>query len=512
MALGFLILVLIGLNAFSYVQKEKAPDNEINPNRSTYNVGATGTRAFYDLLKESGRNPSRWQKPSTALLNYEADSPATLVVIGKVQRDFEEEEVESLLKWVSGGGTLVLIDRQPPKELVRTTAAWEVLALEGDVPFFNLDPSNQQQMTAGTDAAKPSQPTLFTEKVNAVQPSRFTSSVDFSRLSQEEAQKRNQERKIVKSPFRRIGVPAPPRPTPAPVKTAGDDEKNVPEEFEDPSGPKAGPGQLPAKETGSGSGSGSGSAEPGNREIIIQQAPPSVPPAASAEKTEGLTAPVVHLNLREKNLLVDFPYGDGRIVFLADPYIVSNSGISLVDNAQLAINVVSSRPGIVAFDEYHQGYGANNNRLINYFEGTPVLAFIWQFAVLVGLVFLVRGRRFARPLPAPEPNRLSKLEYVSAMAELQQRTGAFDLAMENIYKDFRRRVARLTGVDNFTTSRQRLAALIAERSRFSSDQIDQLMSKCEDIMHGEPTNKKEIVELTRGLREIETELGLQRRR
>ncbi|MDQ3180706.1 MAG: hypothetical protein M3Q33_09320, partial [Acidobacteriota bacterium] len=80
--------------------------------------------------------------------------------------------------------------------------------------------------------------------------------------------------------------------------------------------------------------------------------------------------------------------------------------------------------------------------MLAYSAGTPFVAIFLQFAVLVGLVLFSNSRRFARPLPENEPNRLSKLEYVSAMAELQQRTRAFDLAIENIYTDFRRRTAR----------------------------------------------------------------------
>ncbi len=98
------------------------------------------------------------------------------------------------------------------------------------------------------------------------------------------------------------------------------------------------------------------------------------------------------------------------------------------------------------------------------------------------------------------------------MAELQQRTKAFDLAIENIYTDFRRRAARLVGVDNFTTSRQDLAKLIAERTKLNYDDIENLMFKCEDIIRGEPTNKREIVQLTGRLRELEEKLGLQRRK
>ena len=123
-----------------------------------------------------------------------------------------------------------------------------------------------------------------------------------------------------------------------------------------------------------------------------------------------------------------------------------------MDNAQLAINVVASREGIIAFDEYHQGYGADSNRFFRFFAGTPVIPVFIQLALLVGLIFFSQSRRFARAVPAPEPSRLSKLEYVSAMAELQQRTKGYDLAIENIYTDFRRRVSRLVGVDALKTS------------------------------------------------------------
>jgi hypothetical protein len=116
-------------------------------------------------------------------------------------------------------------------------------------------------------------------------------------------------------------------------------------------------------------------------------------------------------------------------------------------------------------------------------------------------------------LPEDEPNRLSKLEYVAAMAELQQRTKAFDLAIENIYTDFRRRVARSFGVDNFTTKRDELARMIAERLPAEDfREIDELLRRCENIAQGEQTNKKEVLRLAGQLRELEEKLGLQRRK
>ena len=177
-----LIVALIGLNAASFVQKEKEPDNELSPNRSSYNTGATGTRAFYDLLAETGRKVTRWQEPPSALLTAGKNSPATFVIIGSVRREFEENEILALLDWVETGGKLVVIDREPNAELIKTTANWKISTIpEIRQSIFGVDPSNQTQMTDKIVAAKPVQPTIYTASINAVQPSRFASTVTLER-------------------------------------------------------------------------------------------------------------------------------------------------------------------------------------------------------------------------------------------------------------------------------------------------------------------------------------------
>lgn len=522
-ALLFLVVVLIGLNAASYVQKEKTPDSESSPNRSTFNAGATGTRAFYDLLAETGRRPVRWQESTAALLIEDKNKPQVFVVVGRTRREFDDKEIEQLLRWVSLGGKLVIIDREPPTELIKTTANWEISADADlkDLIFGAVDPSDQKQMTEKIVAAKPLQPTVYTNKVNAVQPSVYASSVSFTRFADGiatriEAKPAASPKDVFSENENYIGnsFPSPPSsssPAPQPTVSRKWARQKRESDVSEPLPPPPPPPKATVSKQGTGEGSGIGSIKP----------PPPVPPPPAADpddedeeytESPALAAPVAHLANDKKTLLADFPFGSGEIVFLTDPYIVSNNGINLVDNAQLAINLVESGTGIIAFDEFHQGYGAGANRLFNYFEGTPVAAIFLQLAVFVGLILFTQSQRFARALPENESNRLSKLEYVAAMAELQQRTRAFDLALENIYTDFRRRAARLVGADNLTASYKELARLIAERGEFNSNEIENLMFKCEDIIRGEPTNKREIVNLTVRLREIEEKLGMQRRK
>lgn len=507
-----LIVILIGLNAASYVQKEKQPDSELSPNRSTYNAGVTGTRAFYDLLAETGRKVVRWQEPPDALLNNKK-APKTFVITGNLKREVTEAEKAKLLQWVSAGGRLIVIDRAPHENLQIPTENWRLnFKSESELIFFGIDPSDVNQMTAKIDAAVPVQPTIFTKNVNSVQHSRFASTITFERFET----KNGTGSGIGSGKITQY-------PTPKPAQDY--DEEDYFSEDQLKSTPTPPPVKAPKVfQTNSNS-------EQSN--LLFQERrdfPPPPPPPPPAKKIETskdkvittdnkqlseneiISAPVLHLANKDKNLLADIPYGAGNIIYLSDPFIISNGGLRLADNVQLGINIVASTDGTIAFDEYHQGFGGNNNRLFQYFAGTPVIPIFLQILLLIVLIFFSQSRRFARPVPEPEPDRLSKLEYVSAMAELQQRTKAFDLALENIYNDFRRRVSRLFGVDNFTVTRRELANLIAERTKFDRNEVEEVLFKCEDIIHGERTNKKEVTKLAARLREFEEKLGLQRQK
>jgi len=425
------IVVLAALSAATYSQKDKTPDSEASPNRSSFNPGPTGTQAFYSLLSETGRHVTRWQQPPGTLLTAkEKDRPAVFVIVGSTRRPFEKGEADDVLAWTAAGGRLVLIDREPDPDLLKTSAQWRMALKSTDDPeILTVDPFDQSGMTRDTPAVKPVQPSVLTSGVNAIQISRFAGSVDI-------------------------------------VRDAVD-------------------GQEPDK--------------PRYR----RRSMPGAPPPADH-------APIVSVASQYANILIDAPYGEGRIVVLTDPYVIANGGIRIADNARLAVNLVATSNGIVAFDEYHQGYGTNSNRFLEFFAGTPVVAIFFQGVLIVGFLFYSQSRRFGRPLPDDEPDRLSKLEYVSAMAELQQRTKAYDLALENIYMDFRRRVSRALGLDALTVKSGEMASAIAGSITADANTVRATLFKCEEIIRGEPTNKREVTRLAGELRDTERRLGLSR--
>ncbi len=438
--------VLIAINAASYEGKDERQDTELSPNRSTYHSGATGTRGLYDFLSESGYPVMRWREVPGQLLADTRQRVQTFVIIGRTALPIEEDEVRSLVLWVERGGTLVLVDRD---SFLPGSRDWEVTPRFGDFPSLTVNPRDVAEMTENVKPMRPVQPTLLTQNVESVMPSRFAATFNFTRTN----------------------------PGTEPLAQSAQSLQES-DDFEDETTPTPEPVGPPA-------------AGP-------DQSPPVSP------------APVVHLGDSQGALLLDYPRGNGRIVILGDPYIFSNGGLSLRDNLQLAINLLTTTDGLIAFDEYHQGRGQSRNAIIGYFSGTPILPLLGQLVALTLVILWTNSRRFARPLPLKQIDRRSSLEFVASMAELQQQARAFDLAIENVYSRTRRVLARYAGME-YNSPRAEVAERVAARSSLEARPLEVLMRQCEEAINGAPVTERQSIQLVSRLREVERALGLRMR-
>jgi hypothetical protein len=459
---AIILTALVALNAISYTPVEQEADKEASPRRSTFNAGASGTKALFDFLAESGYSVTRWRDPVEQLddaRGAKLEKPHTLIVVGSTILPFKPEEGRSVLSWVAKGNRLVLIDRDSSTPLIRNGGDWLVSLSRGAYPSFNEQSGNVQEMIAGADPVQPVQPTSFVREVERVQPSRFAGLISI--------------------------VPS--------VKKAK------------------------AATKGHSDAVGEGDEDEDSATIDENPPPPARndPPPAKVKAPQGgfgvrvpeIDAPVLHLANKKGALLADYTYGAGRVVVLSDPFIVSNAGISLADNLQLAVNVITAESGLIAFDEFHQGYGANENQIAAYFRKTPILALCGQLCLVVILLVWSSGVRFGRALPLPYIDRRSNLEFVSSMAELQRRARAYDLAVENIYTRFRRVLVRFAGT-SAALPRAEVARRVAERSGLQSEGIEAVMRDAEAVINGEPIDDKQTVDLIRRMRALERELGL----
>jgi hypothetical protein len=175
------VVVLVLINAASYVKVEATPESESSPDRSSYNAGPTGTRALYEFLHESGYEVARWRESTSSLLSSTGPKPATVVIVGGTKFPFTKVEGKEILLWVESGGRLLIIDRSPQRMLLPKSGDWEVRASMTHFPWADLDPTDFEAMTREVKAVPPSQPTLVTRNIETIMPSRFASALMFVR-------------------------------------------------------------------------------------------------------------------------------------------------------------------------------------------------------------------------------------------------------------------------------------------------------------------------------------------
>lgn len=196
--LGIIITIVVAIgvlaliNSAAYVGEREKQDSEFSPNRSTYNSGATGTRALHDFLNEGGYQVMRWREPTSKLLGSSGQKVQTFVIVGRPQVGIEREEASSLLLWVARGGRLVIIDRRPEDYLLPRSGNWQVTTELLDFPL-TVDATNPQQMTEGVKPIAPSQPTLLTQQIQTVLPSRYFSAIRIFALTEEAKKKAEKE-------------------------------------------------------------------------------------------------------------------------------------------------------------------------------------------------------------------------------------------------------------------------------------------------------------------------------
>ena len=217
-----------------------------------------------------------------------------------------------------------------------------------------------------------------------------------------------------------------------------------------------------------------------------------------------------HIGDTQSAILADARLGKGRVVLLTDQYIVANNGVSQADNVKLGLNLLADRPpGKIAFDEYHHGYGHTwaGGGIMSYFRSTPVPWMLAQGALIAVLVVYSYGKRFGRPIPLRRERRTTNLEFVSSMANITRLAEASDLAMEDIYSEFRKRLCRFSGVSP-KLENSKLAAAAARRSRIDARDLSEVLTRCEEVAEGTPVSEGELLKLVTRIRGIESQLNL----
>lgn len=435
--------IIVALSAAGNLDFDRPPENEREPIRSSYNSGPTGTRAFYQLLEESGASVVRLREDFKSLsANATKPSDAVLIVVGPFNPnlDIPYEEAFALQKWIADGGNALIVSRYPISQFGDPMVQ---SAIQDKNPPWTLpvetliDPASDALIV---------QPTELTRNVRGLELTTLAARIKFELPAAEEDEEE---------------PPPPPAPTATPEPTPAEPAEQISENHCDP----------------------------------------------------FLYAPVVHLGDKNGAVLADFRYCKGRLVFLSDPFVIANNGIGRGSNLTLAMNLVralgkaeNGQPRKILFDEFHHGYRSQINPLVNYVRGTPVPWLLLQGLLLSVLIVFSVGKRFARPLPLPQEDRHSSLEFVGSMANLQQAARARDLALENIYPRFKATLCRRLGLSSRAKTDDIIASLRRQNLPLDEIEVRQTLSDAEVTLAGEKIDDAQLVKLVGKMRHILAQL------
>src|SRR5215813_1489649 len=251
----------------------------------------------------------------------------------------------------------------------------------------------------------------------------------------------------------------------------------------------------------------SGVADAAEKAEVGEQAEPGATKDKKDEEysTATLYAPVIHLGDKDGAALADFTYGEGRVIFLSDPFVIANNGIARGSNLALTLNVLRSMGAPnrkILFDEFHHGYHSESSPLVNYFRGTPAPWLLIQGLLLSLMILYTYGRRFARPLPLPQIDRHSPLEFVGSMANLQQTAQARELALENIYPRFKAGLCRRLGLSSRASRDEIITGARRRRFPISEIELRQTLSDAELTLAGEAIDDARLLTLVSRMRRI----------
>lgn len=194
--------------------------------------------------------------------------------------------------------------------------------------------------------------------------------------------------------------------------------------------------------------------------------------------------------------------GEGTIIALTDPGLLSNARLELAGHARLALNIVQAHRarGEVLVDEFHHGHG-HQSSFLRYLKGTAVPWLLAQAAVAFLVFVMARGTRFGPPVPVGETARASSLEYVGALGDLYRCAGARRLAVDTLAKSFRRTLTEMLGVRSGEAS-VKLAARAVRRFGLRAERV----KACLEPQQGTAAADETLLKYAQAVHDLEAQL------
>jgi len=182
--------------------------------------------------------------------------------------------------------------------------------------------------------------------------------------------------------------------------------------------------------------------------------------------------------------------GKGHILVLADPGLLTNSGLRRGDNVLLLANIarLQARDGRVYFDEYHHGLRSSGGfwGYLGYHREQLTLV---PIAVVVAAGLWRALVRLGPAVPTPGETRADAVDYASALGRLYEQTGARWLLGRALSRGFLAALSRFLRLKRNALPAEILAAW-RQRDPRHLDRLQQLLRGLAELRKQDLTDRQ----------------------
>lgn len=201
---------------------------------------------------------------------------------------------------------------------------------------------------------------------------------------------------------------------------------------------------------------------------------------------------------KETMVALQYPYGKGKVIWIASAAPISNAGLKIDANVRFLTAVLGSvRPQRILWWEY-----AGEAEPSATYGGPVTWAFTAQLSLLFFFALWTYARRSGPIRPAAAVSRMSSLEFVDALAGLYRGRRAGQTVVATAYRRFRATANRKLGTAT-TAEPTALARTIALRTGRDAAEILGTLQQFESALYQPDLTGAQAMAMCAALHEIE---------
>jgi len=203
--------------------------------------------------------------------------------------------------------------------------------------------------------------------------------------------------------------------------------------------------------------------------------------------------------------VLQYRQGKGMVIWLGSPAPVTNAGMTLPANVTFLMNCLNvAGAKRILWDTYHSG----ERHTLTSSLSTPALYWGGGQLIFLALAAMWTFSRRSGPLrAAPEPSRLSPLEFVETLGGLYRRTHAASLTLDVAFRRFATLISRRLGLSSDATP-ARIAEAAAPFLNRDEATLAALLQECESGRFNPELKSNEAMRLVRELHDILVQMKL----